>query len=665
MISSRFGGSLLLKALQDQLLELPENDNFAKLIMEDLSDPKKKCGAFNRYVKYRYNKSLSIATRNEMLQFLTENYRNDFCLLKSNIWNSPIWNLFGCNETNRDYDVAVMVTNPNKPLYPGEEEKFIRYFRNTRKMAKWVRVFQLTITILMVFRDLFIYNGEYTSLHKIIDIHIMFLYVIKFLFDYNGFDTNNSIYDIIFPKVYDQNRPLDICYLGFHDGSWATMRGGSETINMCYHTYDLHNQMHSPFFTDNDLNDVMPYNKLLILSKFIMDNAEKMIGKQAYKDYDYSIKKKEGYNSGNERFYLSLDMLMKFIVDDQEHYNSYKSTWKSIMLKILQIHFCATDTNYKYEASYYNKRQLADKASDLINPDNDFIEGVLLYKIDNVNKYHREWIVKLYNELFQKYYPSLGSLSFINSSINMKTLSIPNGMLENIYHAFLDSPIEASSEFIETWKSNYNEMDSISNKFIGRSECYYLLDEFPNLTGRILTMDQRSPEWLHVYHNVYQTGLSRGIIQLPNDISFDEKIRRRFNLIVGCIGEMILYDCLIQNIKKIVNDDSPGPCTIGMITDGKPGGRAFCPDALVVMSNKTIIPIEFKTIRCIDPSNDTNFLREYHIANQQLNGVAELLNQDVDELICTECILMTLFIYPNDGSYSFDIYCNTIPFISS
>jgi hypothetical protein len=109
MISAKFGSTLLLRALEDKVLELPEDKEMARQILSDLTDSKKKCRAFNRYIQYRNIKFLEYSRHDEMFQFLTETYRDEFCLLKCNGWGSPVWNIFGCNETNRDYDVAVLV----------------------------------------------------------------------------------------------------------------------------------------------------------------------------------------------------------------------------------------------------------------------------------------------------------------------------------------------------------------------------------------------------------------------------------------------------------------------------------------------------------------------------------------------------------------------------
>lgn len=163
-----------------------------------------------------------------------------------------------------------------------------------------------------------------------------------------------------------------------------------------------------------------------------------------------------------------------------------------------------------------------------------------------------------------------------------------------------------------------------------------LLNMHPKLKPRILFSSPHSHEWKEqlLY---YSCGRNSGIIKLPDTLSHEQRIQRRSNLIMGCIGEAITidnypFDCLVLGFHK---------CTIEMIVKekGVKASDGSCPDLLLV-NNEEIIPVEIKTLKG-KPNDTAPYLREFRLVARQLDKCAQLINLGGSQLSHRGIMILT------------------------
>lgn len=589
LIGVRFAATLVGKALTDGDIERPHD---WKQVVFDLSKKSKK-RAYNDYLRWRRNyfglfcfNGLDHNTHDGMSTYLTHKYKDEFAHLIRTPDGIPIWNQFGCPRTGNDYDVAILVNEVHKPLYPGEEESFIAYFRNL--------------------------------------------------------------------EFVDPNKEIDICYLSNKDESFQTNKGGPETANIVFHSYKWHPQHHPCIFTESDLVKVWTSDKLITISKFIMDNAEDMMSPDVYNTFREH--KHQVYHSGAERFLLTFDLFAQLETDG--HYG----LWKSITMKLIQTYLTSVDPDYHLNPSHYDKllmsqefgKHFPDKASD--------VESCLLYKTRDTGfpVGLKEFLLeKVYKPLFQSHYPML-SKEFIDID---PSLNNPTLLPDAIYQLFLTSPNKMPDGFAPLWFSHYGESCSIGKEFVEPCQNVEILMRFPTLWSRVLTMPQRSDEWMQAYHHDYKTGRAGGIRVIPDEATPTQRLSRLYNLIMGATGEMIVSDNI--DWSTLIGQ----PCqfaSIGMISQGGLGTQAYCPDGLLVLEDDTIVALEFKTIYDeSEPRDGTNFIREYNLARLQLGGAIRVINQDSPTPLATYGIVVFMFIYPHEGGYNYRLHTNRIDYMGS
>jgi hypothetical protein len=213
LIGRRFAASLLGRALvEDKIPRVDDWENFVEL----LSKKATKVRHYNIYRKRLFEHGLDDHV--VLSQHLVKLFPDAFSFLICNDDGVPYWNIFGCPQTRRDYDVILWVTDAEKTLYPGELEKFLSAFQTA-------------------------YAGD------------------------DGFDPAKK---------------LDICCISKKNGTYQTDTGGDETRGICYHSHDWHIQKHPAFFEESDVIPMETSDKLNTLSKFVMDKGEFMLERDVY-----------------------------------------------------------------------------------------------------------------------------------------------------------------------------------------------------------------------------------------------------------------------------------------------------------------------------------------------------------------------------------------------
>lgn len=568
-IGKKFSAKLLSRALNDNNIQ--RYDNW-KLYKKELT---------NSYRLKYYNSYRKLLERcgldDHMLlsKYLITLYPDEFSYLIRDKDNIPLWNVFGCPETKRDYDIIALTTDTQLPLYPGEEEELIKCFYD---------------------------SGEYNDTKK-----------------------------------------TDISYISNKNGSYQTNRGGQETINICFHSYEWHPQYHPPFFKKSDLVPIYTSDKLIVLSKFIMDKAEGMLDEKTYREIRQE--KKISYNDGIARFKFTYKLIDLYSMNPMlENWNP--SFWKSFMMKLAQAYMVSRDENYHNLSYPYNKLELAKTLSKhLIDTRwNREIENLLMYRYYEVNDEFKLFLKNLYIDLVNNYYPQ-----FSKESIMVDVRDNLTWISNEVFNEFIKSPKNMSQDFYLAWKRHYHDCDDISKPFIELCNNAKILDEYDSLKERVLKIPQRSKKWLNAYHNLYITGRSNGIKAVPEGATNQEKLSIRYNLIMGCIGEQMIHASLLEHIKwkSIIGDFDI--CTVGMIVEGDIGSRAFCPDAIGKLKNGELFPIEYKTIYSeVGPINNNVFIREYNLARLQLKGAIDVINLNSETPLAKFGFAIFMFIYPNN-----------------
>lgn len=456
--------------------------------------------------------------------------------------------------------------------------------------------------------------------------------------------------------LYDETKELDICYISNKNDTFQTNHGGAETLNICYHSYDWHKQVHPAFFCETHLTPIHVSDKLITLSKFIMDKAETMLTPETYKSI--RDEKKRAYNDAELRFEFTFKLLGMFSMDpNADGWNA--SFWKSFVMKLTQAYLSAKYSDYHKNSYPYDKIQLAEKFSESFPEWADDIRSILLYNFTNENPDLKTFMIGLYRELYLLYYPR-----FSQESVIVDTCVNPSSVSDEIFGEFTKSPKHMTKEFYHQWVSSFVDCENIGQQFVEPCHNVEMFGEYDTLRERVLTFPQRSEEWYDAYHNKFITGRSNGLRNIPDGVSDETRLSLLYNLIMGCIGEQMIHDAFLKERVNIIGECDVA--TVGMIAEGGVGSRAFCPDAVGKTPDGVLFPIEYKTIFSeVGPCNNNVFMREYNLARGQLNGAVNVINCGSPEPIANFGLAIFMFIYPSNdepGAFTFELRWNKIQY---
>lgn len=678
-IGSGFLGTLLKKAIQDGKLKVPPNHDIEQTI-QNLSLKATKRKAIANFIKgcrksgdiylEQWGQTKCDQNSREILkEWLTNEYYEEFMHLDLDEDGNPKFNIIGCNSTCSDIDVVVMAHNVQNPIYPGEEQKLIDYMKNQTEMVqcetfhmRWYGYIYLILG--MIVRCLmYVNSNSYYQYITVLNSCIVIMTVLHF-----GKIIKLCVISVdnIEEPLYDMSKEIDICYMSKVNGTFQTKKGGPETVNIIYHTYGLHPQVYPPLVKRCELVEIEPYEKLGGLSKFILDKAEEMLGTEKY--LGFRQQKIDSYHAGPKRYELTFNMLPHFRRDvTSPDWNP--AFWKSFTMKVVQTYLCSIDNQYHVKSESYCKPKMAMIFGDHYNDHSDDIYNLLTYKIDESTEFPEgsfQLLCQLYEEMYNTYYPKMPDtfeeLYDNIAEIEGHQLCNVTQLRDDIFHEFVKSPYEPTTKFIKMWEETYGRC-SLSSLFVEPNTGLEILDEFPTLKNRVLRMPQRSQDWMEAYHNVYKCGRSGGLRHIPEDFPFDLWLKRQYNLIMGCIGELLLEkyidweDFLQEKYTKT---------TVGMIVESLvPESVGYCPDMILVTESNEIIPVEYKTIYSdSEPTVNNCFLEKYYIARKQLKGAVGVINHNSDIPLARRGIVAYMYIFKDktEGRYIYRVYLDQFVF---
>mgnify|MGYP000023461868 CR=1 FL=1 len=424
---------------------------------------------------------------------------------------------------------------------------------------------------------------------------------------------------------------IDVNLVSEINGSIQTMKGGNEIVNMVLETYDLHKNIHKCIFNKSQWVDITVIEKLKSLSKFVVDNGKEILGDTYLK---FRQKKIDVYQNGIDRLKLAMEWLK--IYSKTEIGDKNISFWKSTIMKITQTYLISK--NIKNEI--YSKLELAEKFSSFFPEYKELTRSLLIKKFRGfIDHEYLNLITKLILNLAKKEFPQYSEqINYLEIKTN------PTSLKDIVFFEYIKSPLVPSEQFIKKW-TDHCISESINKNFCSKNLNIDKLNIFPDLYLRILDVEQRSDEWVHLYKNVYVCGRSSGIKKLDENISPENKIRELFNLVSGCAGEDIVIDSF--DFEKLYGDVTK--ITVGMIVeDLKVGSKGCNPDLLLLTKDSELIVVEIKTFQ-IYPSYNSDVMREAILARKQLEKTKCIINKK--NIICKEGLIIYLFIFKDEEEY--------------
>ena len=366
-------------------------------------------------------------------------------------------------------------------------------------------------------------------------------------------------------------------------------------------------------------------------------------------------KKKTIYNYGIvERSIFAMKCMNLFDYVNYDH-----DVWKSVIFKYLQLIMFELANSHDNETKrmFYTKfgiielfkKYITDTYSDSdidINMNMNIIECLLTRKQISIEQI----------PIFEKTIESLHSIikKIIEENVQPIKWNIqkftkfdinPTQLSDELFLEWSMTPINLSDKFCEIWFNDFGHGNiTINDKFIEDNQNIEVVEKyFPKLHSNIINVMQKTDEWKRLL-KFYSCGNNTGVVVLDcNDPV--EIIKKRYNLIMGCIGELIISK--YYDFSNVVGNDFIRS-TIGMIVEklDVEGAEGCCPDQLFV-NDKEIIPTEFKTIEG-KPTENRGFIRSFNLASKQIKKCGQLLNKCVGDIICKRGIIVLLWIYYDD-----------------
>ena len=554
-----FAASLLKKAIEEDKIESPKIESDKVYLLKLLGGKKtKKIQGYTFYREWRRRVGLDKTDHKELSVFLTMLYVDEFSRIVM-VDDIPLYNIFG-GENGTDVDVAVMRTN-QKPLFPPDLVSLTEYL--SKKL---------------------------------------------------GCDPDKI--DPVFFSVNTRSLPN-----GKIQKSFATDKGGKESINIVYHTYGSHEQEHPCFFTEEDLIPVHPTDQIYAIGKWVFDKMKKFLGHEEYK----KLAKKKGdlYLKVEGRHFFSCEMMEKF--DPNASFET-RRLWKSFVMKMSQVVIYDRNRKAHLDKDTYIKSGMARIMSEYYPAMSVNFYDSLLYR-DRLENKIPEWfvckMVEIYHQHYMRLFPKIDPAKLIPLPWSIPN---PTTLDDLIFEYWKESPGVVNGKFADEWLKEYG-LEKIGLQFQEECRNVHLLEKkWPEI--HVDTTAPRSVEWMRRYSEMYETGWNTGITHPKPGSTDREIIQHHSNLIGGNMGEAIVSSML----EKILSERYPdllGIVTVGMISQGGPGTKAYCPDALAVFE-KEIVPIEIKTFQS-GPEIDATFYRGYSLARQQVLGAIRVLNEPYPE----------------------------------
>lgn len=439
---------------------------------------------------------------------------------------------------------------------------------------------------------------------------------------------------------------VDLAVVSFMNGTYQTVKGGSETIRIItstFHFWDQSIKRSDLPVPEDYIVEVSIIDKLYAFAKFILTKMESLLG---HRYYEYR-RLKNNWPGGKGRFELAFQICEIFINNDSKGLlmGDWKSVWKSIFLKASQI-ILINQTSYQE----YNKTYCKQKIKDLINQkfqvvgydlDNDLdlgsnIEMVLLRQATIETFPHKtlKYLLDQLKRLYYEHFPFISTIRYKLDHRDFDRIKASPKMVINsaIFQEFLENPDNVSDSFYKTWVKYNGESLNNQEFFQGDLENAEILDR-PGLNVIHKKFAQRTPEWFQNYA-LYEAGRNLGQPKIDLTTPFKNQLKKIYQLIRGCFGEMMVQDIITTHfITHEMKWIDPGI----ILKEDKIGSKSGSPDGIIFMEPNRLLPVEIKTI-LESPYESKEYLREIDLAQRQINGYKELLK--------TQCgIIFILWIY--------------------
>ncbi len=463
--------------------------------------------------------------------------------------------------------------------------------------------------------------------------------------------------DIILFDPSLREKEFDISYISWNGPpgrKTAQFDKGPESVNIGYHTYNNHDQLHPPLFKREDLNRIWQSSQLLAFGKFVIDKAKFVYGDR-YKE-EFQPLKKSYYHRYPERNQITVQVLRRLAeTPPPGGISPLRRILKSIVLKFSQI-IAAEDPNYHLQKENYNKKSLAVKMGVKFPRFSEEFLRTMLYRENpdyEVPPGFILWMTNMYEGLVRKHFPivpPMRELTAISSAWN------PTDLPNHLWYEWRKSPRPnaITDRFAEGWIEEYGEGDDIGSRFMEKIDGVpELLEAFPHLgkENRLIKHDPRSQQWVDFYKSGdYITGRHTGVSDLWEGLTPVERIKSRGNLIGGNFGEAAVIYWLKENASSLLPREWKllRIINVGGISRDGPGTETSCPDFLLLVKGphgQEVIPGEIKTFQ-MEPTTNKSFFRGHDLARLQVWSAMRALNAGT---VCSRRGLM-IFLFLQEKS---------------
>lgn len=430
---------------------------------------------------------------------------------------------------------------------------------------------------------------------------------------------------------YDTTRDIDINVISVEDGKInGCSKGGSTGTTMIalstwmHHKQEVdgngtptalvHYPMNFPEYTEEILLNAITAFALFFLKHFKVlcsdyethRNWVRFMFKQNSED---RMKKIKGIES---KLHLSEKSVPK------DKLTEWRSCWKSIMMKYLQI------------ISFYNSGETRYTKEDLATYAAQFQPGIedsakwYLFRGKQGSGENVQFLLNILDNYNKLVVEILDPNRFTRETIVLTPKKCTSIKLPpHVITEFLQSPVVPSDKFEGFWKDgDYSINDVFPIPTTDEAEFYKLLSSFPeilkSLWEKFIFEDQRTDEW-HRLHTFYKCGRNSGGI--------GSGFQGKYNLIRGCIIEALI----IENLDTSFIGSTVIPFSLGFVVAEKDvqDANGTAPDLmLLVIKDDTveIIPVEIKGLKYGNHNSD--FYRGLNLASKQVRSAGKIIKEN-------------------------------------
>lgn len=403
--------------------------------------------------------------------------------------------------------------------------------------------------------------------------------------------------------------------------------------------------------------------------KYILDNAEPLIGQEEYKEIR-SAKMKVYNNQVGDNVIAKIKFIETHIVpilNINPENEDWRDMWKTIAVKTIQLWEIYNNKQVQYTKELMGNDLKKYTGCDLIP---------LLFRQYSRTKSTVNASITV-NNLLVTLIPILRNVEYLKpikihvleEIKNPYRLSNTTDKLYSIIsnHPFGIPPDELS-DLAEEWEKSYRDLDAkgLDGKFLETPE--EIPEDIPQkYSERLFSTNELNPGTKPWKENLafYGCGRNNGVAILPSDILFEDELKERWHLLRGKFVESIVCgqdEKIWLNIvqSKIPNVKSCQPFAVGLVVIKKyvKNSPGAAPDLLLLVTlldgTMFIMPVEIKSLKglpinrgerndydqCgkitnqilqqfgIKKTDSSDRKREIQLASMQLEGCNKALGQN-------------------------------------